>query len=84
MRARPPLAPVPARKGTHAKHKHESECAGFARALLRAKAPYLNPSEGEAFARSGYLPPTTLKRGLATTILAGSDHDICCAPVGRV
>jgi hypothetical protein len=31
----------------------------------------------------GYFGPTSLNFGLATTILAGSDHDICCAPVGR-
>jgi hypothetical protein len=38
--------------------------------LLQADARYLPP-------------PTTVNVGLATTILAGSDQDICCAFVGR-
>src|SRR5207253_10199141 len=42
MLARPPQAPVPARKGTTAKHHHQKKCAGSARARY-ARSAVPNP-----------------------------------------
>src|SRR5438874_2709366 len=75
--------------------QHTNRSARAQPAHVQREAPYLKPSESEAFVRSGqakaklraepsYLPPpTTRNLGFATTILAGSDQDICWAPVGR-
>src|SRR5207302_8056337 len=60
--------------------------AWFHHAADRLPTPLVRDSGSEPLTPTGlYLPPpTTLNFGLATTILAGSDQDICCAPVGKV
>ena len=79
MRARPRERPCP-----HGRKQsliaNTKEVRGLGPRTLRAKRRTYNPSESEAFARS---QGTTRNLGFATTILAGSDHDICWAPVGR-
>jgi hypothetical protein len=59
--------------------KADQPCISLASGLALAAEKL----DGITSSGTRYLPPPTTRNfGFATTILAGSDQDICCAPVG--